>query len=150
MLDQGFVAVSDTEVKDVEVIINGKAASFPFQADRLGGFVSYRARLSVDAVKPGTKEIIYSLTKEASGLGGNPTLAGYKSLESVGQMAGGEMAGKLSDIWARGGNMLVMIEGVPTFADVDRIRKHLQAQPEVKDLILRMYDEQMEQLELQI
>src|SRR5689334_7153370 len=107
-------------------MVNGKASAYPYQTKGLGGFVSYRARLSAQITKPGTKDVILSYTKEASGLGGSAQLAGFKSLETVGQLAGSEIGEKLAEKWKKGqGNLLVFVEGVKSFQDVETVRKHL-------------------------
>jgi len=148
--DQGFVVVSADSAQPPDLALKGKAEAFPFQSEGLGGFVSYRARLSVQALKPGTKNVVLSLTKEASGLGGNPELAGLKALESVGTLAGNEMATQLVDTFQKNTNVMVFVENAKTFSDVEKVRKHLAAQPGVSDLMLRVYDNQMAQFEVQL
>jgi hypothetical protein len=148
LMQQGYVIVSGTQTKSADLLIEGKAAAFPFQSDKLGGFVSYRARLAVQAKRPGMADVVCSLTKEASGLGGNEDLAGLKALESVGEFTAVELGEKLAEIWGKGRTLLVMVEGVKSFADVDRVKKHLSSMPGVNDLELRLYDEQMAQFNL--
>ena len=84
LTDAQFVIVDADRAKEADVIIRGKASAFPFQGEGLGGFVSYRAHLSAEAVRAGTTEVVASISQEASGLGGNNDLAGMKSLETVG------------------------------------------------------------------
>lgn len=150
LIDQGFVVVSDDRANEAEIVLKGKAASFPFQSEGLGGFISFRARMSVDVTRAGTNDIVLSVSKEASGLGGNEHLAGFKSLETVANVVGGELGDKLTEIYSRGGNLLVMVEGVQSFADVERIKKHLQSQPEVKDIMVRLYEDSMAQFDVQL
>jgi hypothetical protein len=150
LLDQGFIVVADTRVGDAELSIVGSASSLPFQDQGLGGFVSFRARLSLQVLRSGTDTLVTSISKEASGLGGNKTLAGFKSLETVGNLVGRELGEKLTQMWSKGGNLFVLVEGVKTFTDAERVRKHLMSQPGVKDLMMRLYEEQMAQFELQV
>ncbi len=150
LMAQGFVVVTEERAKEAEILLKGKASSFPFQSDGLGGFVSYRARLSVQALRAGTKDVVLSYTKEASGLGGNAELASLKSFETIGDMAGKDIATQLPEALKKGKNVLVFVEGVKSFADVERVRKHLTSEPGVADLILRLYDEEMAQFELQL
>jgi len=150
LLGQGFKIVSEGGSKEADLVMEGKGSSFPFQATGLGGFVSYRARLTLQVRRPGTKDIIYSTQKEASGLGGNKELAGLKALETVGKLAGDEIGDPLFQEWAKGKNLLVMVEGVDSFDKVDRIKKHLEAQPGIEDLVLRFYQEEMAQFELRL
>ena len=150
LMEQGFVIVDKDRLKEADLVIKGKASSFPFQSEGLGGFVSYRARLAVQAVRPGTQDVLSSSSKEASGLGGNPDLAALKSLETVGELTGKEFGQQLTDAWSKGKNLLVMVEGVKSFADVERVRKHLVSMPGVKDMTLRLYDEGMAQFEVQL
>jgi hypothetical protein len=146
----GYVIVSDQRSADAELIFKGKASAFPFQAEGLGGFVSYRARLTVQVERPGTKDILLSYTKEASGLGGNADLAGLKALETVGDLAGKELADKVAEAWGSSKNLLIYVEGVDSFEKADRIKKHLASQPSIKDVVLRMFDEGMAQYEVQL
>jgi hypothetical protein len=148
--NQGFVVVSGERAKEAELAIRGKASTYPFQSSGLGGFVSYRARLSVQAVRPGTQEVVVSISQEASGLGGNNDLAALKALETVGDLVGADLGAKLTEIWSKGNNVLIYVEGVKAFSDVERVRKHLQAQPGIADLSLRLYDENMAQFEVQM
>ncbi len=148
--ERGFVVVEGDRAKDAELDISGKAAAFPFQAEGLGGFVSYRARLSIKALRVGTGDVLSTLSKEASGLGGNADLAALKALETVGGLVGSDLAASLPASWAKGKNILVLVEGVKSFSDVDRVRKHLTAQPGVDDITLRKYDEELAQFELEL
>ncbi len=147
---QGFVVVQGDRAKEADLVIKGKASSFPFQASGLGGFISYRARLAVQAVRPGTQDVLVSLSREASGLGGNEDLAALKSLETVGDLMGNDLGSQLTDIWSKGSNILIYVEGVKSFADVEKVRKHLQSQPGIADISLRLYDENMAQFEVQM
>ncbi len=148
LIQQGYVIVDSTDVKSADLNVTGKAAAFPFQTEKLGGFVSYRARLSLQAKRPGTTNVAYSLSKEASGLGGSGDLAGLKALESVGEFAAVELGEKLADMWGKGRTILVMVEGVKSFSDADRVKKHLAAEPGLGDLELRLFDEQMAQFDV--
>jgi hypothetical protein len=148
LMEDGYKIVSSDQMKDADLQVQGTASAFPFQAEGLGGFVSYRARLSVKVVRTGTKNIVVSHSKEASGLGGSSELAGLKALETVGSVGGAELAEKLTQAWGKGNNVLVFVEGVKDFAQVDRVKKHIGAQPEVQDLVLRLFDEGMAQYEV--
>jgi len=150
LLAQGFKIVSKERAKEADLVMEGKGSSFPFQSKGLGGFVSYRARLILQVRLPGTKDIIYSTQKEASGFGGSKELAGLKALETVGKLAGDQIAEPLAQAWAKGKNLLVMVEGVDSFDKVDRIKKHLEAQPGIEDLVLRFYQEEMAQFEIRL
>ena len=150
LIAQGYSVVASTDMGSAELLVMGKAASFPFQTEKLGGFVSYRARISLEVTRPGAKDTLVSLTKEASGLGGNEDLAGLKALETVGDFAAQELGQKISEKWGKGRTILIFVEGVKSFADVDRVKKHLTSQPGVGDLVLRLYDEGMAQFEVQL
>jgi hypothetical protein len=151
LTDNGYsVVLSTGEAVPPDLLISGTATAYPFQAEGLGGFVSYRARLTVEAVRPGTAKAVASLSKEASGLGGNPELAALKALETVGNLVGEELAKQLTANWSNKKTVFVAIEGVASFAEVDRIKKHFSAEPGVKDLVLRTYDEGMAQFEVEL
>jgi hypothetical protein len=150
LTNQGFVVVQGDREKEAELVIKGTAASYPFQSEGLGGFVSYRARLAVQVTRPGAQDVVVSLSREASGLGGNRDLAALKSLETVGDLAGTDLGAQLTKIWSHGGTILIYVEGVKSFSDVEKVRKHLQSQPGVSDISLRLYDENMAQFEAQL
>lgn len=150
LASQGFVVVEDEAKEEAEITIKGKASSFPFQAEGLGGFVSYRARLAVQATRTGTSNVLVAVTREASGLGGNSDLAGLKSLETVGDLVGKELGVQLADKWVKGKNIIAYLEGATSFEKVDRVRKHLEMIPGVKDIVLRSYDDDAAQFELQL
>jgi hypothetical protein len=149
--DNGYsVVLSSSDSVPADLEIKGTATAYPFQTEGLGGFVSFRARLTVEATRPGTTKAVASLSKEASGLGGNAELAGLKSLETVGNLVGEELAKKLAENWSNKKTVFLSIESVGSFADVDRLKKHVAAQPGVKDLVLRTYDEGMAQFEVEL
>jgi hypothetical protein len=148
--EAGFVVVGPDQAKDADLIIRGKASAYPFQGKGLGGFLSYRARLSIEAVRAGTKDVASSVSQEASGLGGNADLAGMKALETVGEMVGRDLSMSLAASWTKNKRVIVFVEGVKSFADVERVRKHLQSQPGVNDIMMRLYDEHMAQFELEL
>jgi hypothetical protein len=150
LVENGYVIVSGDDAGTPDLEIKGTATSYPFQTGDLGGFVSYRARMTVTVTRPGTTNVVLSQSKEASGLGGNPQLAGLKSLETVGNLTGEELAKQLAQLWSNKRTVTVTVEGVATFADVDRIKKHIGSQPQVSDLVLRSYDEKMAQFEVEL
>lgn len=150
LTESGYTVVVAGDDVPPELDIRGTVTSHPFQAEGLGGFVSYRARIAVEVVRPGTTKTVTSLTKEASGLGGNAELAGLKSLEVVGKLAGEELSQKLLESYANKRTVFVAIERVSSFAEVDRVKKHLVAQPGIKDLVLRTYDEDLAQFEVEL
>lgn len=150
LVENGFVIVDSDLKSEADLSLSGVATAYPFQSTNLGGFVSYRARVAVDITRAGTKDVVLSLSKEASGLGGNDQLAALKALETVGNLAGEEIAGRLAASWIKNKNLYVYVENVPSFTQVDRIKKHLSAQPGVDDLVLRLFDEGMAQFELQL
>jgi hypothetical protein len=149
LTDAQFVIVDADRAKEADVVIRGKASAYPFQGEGLGGFVSYRAHLSADAVRAGTNEVVSSISEEASGLGGNKDLAGLKALETVGDVVGRDLSTKLAQSWTQNKRILVYVEGVKSFSDVERVRKHLQSQPGVTDIMMRLYDDQMAQFEIE-
>ncbi len=147
LISQGYALVISSDIGSAELSVTGKASSFPFQSEKLGGFISYRARISLQVNRPGVKDVFYSMTTEASGIGGNAELAGLKALESVGDYAAQELGGKISEKYGKGRTLLIFVEGVKSFGDVERVKKHLVSQPGVGDVVLRLYDEGMAQFE---
>jgi len=123
LIEAGYKVVGEDRINDAELIIQGKASAHPFQSQGLGGFISYRARMTVQVVQPGTNDVIFSLSKEASGLGGSEELAALKSLETVGNLLGVELAERVETAWVKSRNLMVFVEGVETFEQVDRIKK---------------------------
>jgi hypothetical protein len=97
-IDRGYIILGAEKAAEADLVVSGRANASPFQATGLGGFVSYRAVMSVEVKKPSTGEIMVSLTKEASGLGGSPALAASKALETVGTQAGDAAASDISRI----------------------------------------------------
>jgi hypothetical protein len=57
---------------------------------------------------------------------------------------------KLAEDWSNKKTVFLSIESVGSFAEVDRLKKHVAAQPGVKDLVLRTYDEGMAQFEVEL
>lgn len=150
LAQDGFIVTADERREDADVWIEGSASAFPFQSGGLGGFVSHRARLTAVAREAGTNNKLLTISKEASGLGGSGALAALKSLETVGEVAGQALGEELANLWAENRALVVLVENVHAFDDVERVRKHLVSQPDVADLVLRRFDEGSAQFDVQL
>lgn len=150
LIEQGYVILDGPRIKEADIAVSGSAEAFPFQSEGLGGFVSYRARISLKAARRGTGEVLSSVSLEASGLGGNANLAGRKALEAAAGLAADKIGEEVAEAWSRSRTLMVSVENVVDFNAAEAIRKHLAAQPGVADLILRSYDEKTAQFDIQL
>ncbi|MFN0118363.1 MAG: hypothetical protein ACKVQC_08765 [Elusimicrobiota bacterium] len=140
LMSQGF-EVLDSTTSGAEILLKGVATAYPFQGHGLGGFVSYRARLTVEALRQDTQVSFISIAKEASGLGGNNELAGLKALDSVGLVVGSDLGPQIIEAWGKSRKAIIWAEETKDFSQVERMRKHLISQPGVQDLQLRSFYE---------
>jgi hypothetical protein len=133
---------------NAEILVVGTAHS-GFNTDRnLGGLVSYRSNISLQAVKSGSGEIIRSVAKTASGVEMNRELAADKARENAAAMAAEVLVDELPKALHKKAGVLVEVRGLSTLSQVEDVRQALQTAPGVKDIYTRSYQESNAMFEL--
>jgi hypothetical protein len=121
-----------------DLIVRGEAQAYPLQDPRLGGFFSYRARVTLEVLRP-SGQVVAAKTMEASALDPAPQIAQAKALDTAGQLAGESLAGELADILAARTNVVLRVRGLGMGA-LQRFEEDVRLLPEVVDVTLSSFD----------
>ena len=137
-LERGFLVVDPkgADVPPADLVIQGEAESHELSGVNLGGFRSFRARVALSALKPGTGELVSQASREASGLDPTPQIAETKSLENAGMLAGEALAAEVADLLTRRGKGTVRVSGLKGLDDVQRLTEDLRGQPDIASVAL--------------
>ncbi|HAH08125.1 MAG TPA: hypothetical protein DCM05_16635 [Elusimicrobia bacterium] len=134
-------AVSVGKSLDADLVIKGEAEAYALPRDpRLGGFISYRARVTLEALKPATGEVVSSKVQEASALDPSAELAAGKALDTTGSMAGEAMAAELTQLLGQRVNIALRAAGMKSLEEVRRFADDVRLLPEVAAVTLSSYE----------
>jgi hypothetical protein len=165
LLDRGFQVVElpasidrsedPTEIAktmsrgQAELLVAGlaRAQSLGYGQKAFGGLSSYRASISCRVLEVGTGEVLTTVSETASGLEGTPDIAAGKALAQVGQMGAVDMADLPRQLADRA-HVSINISGITSFDALGNFEKSLSADPGVKDLYLRSFDQAVGQASL--
>ncbi|MBI4051618.1 MAG: hypothetical protein HY400_03845 [Elusimicrobia bacterium] len=137
---EGAVDLGQQVKAEVVLVGQGQASELKNGAKDLGGFVSYRGRVSLQAVRSGTGQILATTSQEASGLNVNKPLAAAKALEGAAKLAGEEIAGKLLKS-LKAQTLEIQIHQIKDLDQLKKFQENLSSQPEVKGVYLRNYSQ---------
>ncbi len=124
-----------------DLVVRGDARAYLIRGVDLGGFHSYRARVSLEVFKPESGEMVTALTREASGLDPAPEIAEGKALEAAGLLAGSALAGELADTLTKTVKITLRLLGVKGLPAVRGIADDLRLQPDIINVTLSEYRE---------
>ncbi|MBI5245136.1 MAG: hypothetical protein HY922_15850 [Elusimicrobia bacterium] len=123
-----------------DIVVRGEAEAYALKDVRLGGFFSYRARVTLEAAKPATGEVVSSKVQEASALDPSPEIAAGKALDAAGLLAGEALGSELSELLSSRLNVTVRILGLKGLEQVQKIADDIRLLPEVSGATLAGYD----------
>ena len=124
---------------DAEILLFGEAKASPLTGAALGGLLSYRTTISVQAFKAQTNEVMMTASEVASGLDATKDAAMMKSLQAAGKLAGEKMAGQLAEEMMRRSYLAVSVTGVADLNRLKTLEKTLSTVPGLGDFYLRSY-----------
>lgn len=124
-----------------DLVVKGDARVHLISGVDLGGFYSYRARVSLEVYKPESGEFVTALAREASGLDPAPEIAEGKALEAAGLLAGEVLAGELADTLTKKVRITLRLLGVKGLPAVQSIADDLRLQPDIVRVTLSEYRE---------
>lgn len=141
-IESGDVAKINSLAKTLqaELLLVGSAQSL-FNTDKgLGGLASYRATVSLQAVKAGTGEIVKAVSKTASGVEVNREMASDKARENAANLVAEILAEDLPKALSKKSGVSLEVRGISSLSDLAEIRKALQAVPGVQNIYTRSYE----------
>lgn len=137
---RGFRVVDSPGAQaDIQVGVGAEAHRLQVDNVGLGGFYSYRARVSLSAKKSSTGEVLGSQVKEASALDPTPAIAKEKSLGEAGSIAGDALAEAIYASLSRRSNVSVRVRGVGNLTEVQGLIDDLRTQPDIAMVTLGAY-----------
>lgn len=123
-----------------EILIVGSADA-TFNTDQeLGGLVSYRGNVNVQAMKAGTGEILLVSQDIKSGLDLNRTSAADKARENAAQGVAEKLTNELVKSLARKSGVTLSVTGISSISQLSELQKIVQAIPGVGDVYARSYE----------
>jgi hypothetical protein len=133
-------AVAVGKELSVDIVVKGEAEAYALPKDpRLGGFNSYRARVTLEALKPATGEVVSNKTQEASALDPSAELAAGKALDTTGSMVGEAMAAELAQLLSRRVSISLHVDGMRGLEAVQKFADDVRLLPEVAAVTLSSY-----------
>ncbi len=134
--DAGFM----TGEKDkADIIIKGEAETSFNTREGLGGFVSYRAGISVSAVKQGSMETLASMQESAGGIDLNETAAARASLINAAKKGADPLKEGVLKALRERSMVRVNLTNVKTLNDLSEFTKMLRNIPAVRASWVRSY-----------
>lgn len=123
-----------------EIVVIGQARAAALKTEGLGGFVSYRANLSAQAVKAGSGQVLGAVSQAASGMDVNRPAAASKSLRNAGIEAGKELADKIMlQLENARGEVVVAVSGVTELSALGELQESLRKAAGVSGVQLRSF-----------
>ena len=126
-----------------ELLVAGfaRAQRMPIDEKILAGMASYRATLNFRVLETGTGEVVGTISEVASGLEATPDLAAQKAFQQAAALAQPDLVALPSQL-AQKAHVDVTLLGLKSFQALAKYQKSLAAEPGVKDLFLRSYNQE--------
>ncbi|MEW6042020.1 MAG: hypothetical protein AB1633_10910, partial [Elusimicrobiota bacterium] len=123
-----------------DIVVLGDAAS-SFNTDQgLGGFISYRASVSIKVMKSTNGEIILTVNDTAAGMDINKDNAGKVAIANVAKKAGKEMPSRVEKYLTERLTGNVRIKNVANINELNTFIRRLRLIAGVKDAWVRSFD----------
>jgi hypothetical protein len=134
--EAGFI----TGEKDkADIVIKGEAQTSFNTREGLGGFVSYRAGISISAVKQGSQETLASMQESAGGIDLNDTAAARASIINAAKKAADPFKEKILTSLREKSIVRLNLANVATMNDLSDFTKLLRNIPAVRASWVRGY-----------
>lgn len=135
-IEAGFL----TGEKDkADILVKGEAQTSFNTREGLGGFVSYRAGISVSAVKTGSQETLVSLQESAGGIDLNETAAARASLINAAKKAAEPLKERVLKALRERSIVRLNLANVKTMNDLSEFTKLLRNIPAVRASWVRSF-----------
>lgn len=128
------------EKDKADILVKGEAQTAFNTREGLGGFVSYRAGVSLSAVKQGSQETLASVQDSAGGIDLNDQAAARASLINAAKRAAGDLADKILKALREKSVVRLTLENVKDMNALSDFTKLLRNIPAVRSSWLRSYD----------
>ncbi len=146
LVERGFAVIDGEGAYDLAV--TGDADAHPIEDSRLAGFRSFRARVSLQASKMGSSQLLSRKTQEASALDPSPEVARAKALDVAGAMAGEALAAELSKALASRIEVRLRIHGIKGLEKIRAVAEDVRGNPGVAAVTLSAYRDGIAELQV--
>ncbi|HAF95349.1 MAG: hypothetical protein A2X34_09140 [Elusimicrobia bacterium GWC2_51_8] len=127
------------EKDKADILIKGSARSDFNTREGLGGFVSYRASLSVNAVKQGSDETLTTAQETAGGIDLNDSAASRAAIINAAKKSANGLRDKVLKALREKSMVRLNLSNVASLNDLSDFMKSLRNIPVVRDCWLRNY-----------
>lgn len=127
------------EKDKADIVIRGEAQTSFNTREGLGGFVSYRAGISVSAVKAGSQETLASVQESAGGIDLNETAAARASLINAAKKAADQLKDKVLKSLRERSVVRLNLANVKSMNDLSDFTKLLRNIPAVRASWVRSF-----------
>ncbi|HAH31935.1 MAG TPA: hypothetical protein DCL44_06445 [Elusimicrobia bacterium] len=127
------------EKSKADILIKGSARSDFNTREGLGGFVSYRASLSVNAVKSGSDETMTTAQETAGGIDLNDSAASRAAIINAAKKSAGDFLERVLKALREKSMVRLNLSNVASLNDLSAFMKDLRNIPAVRDCWLRNY-----------
>ncbi|MCX5786383.1 MAG: hypothetical protein NTX59_11915 [Elusimicrobia bacterium] len=136
--DAGFMT---GEKNKADILIKGSARSDFNTREGLGGFVSYRASLSVNAVKPASDETMATAQETAGGIDLNDSAASRAAIINAAKKSADGLLEKVLKALREKSMVRLNLSNLASLNDLSEFIKGLRNIPTVRDCWLRNYSD---------
>ena len=157
LVEKGFAVVDESQAAAVAVstdaasaaalgrrasadlVVAGEAEAYPIEDARLAGFKSYRARVTLQAVRS-SGEVMSQKSQEASGLDPAAEVAQGKAYDAAGGLAGEAIASELAKLLQSRVTVTVRVLGLPTLDRARAFIDDVRGNPSVEAVTLASFE----------
>lgn len=133
-----------------ELLLVGSAHA-SFNTDKgLGGLVSYRGTVSVQAVKAATGEIVKTASRTQSAVEVNKDLAADKARGGAAKQVADAVVADLAKALAKTAGLELTLKGVSSLSQLADIQKAVSSVTGVEDIYTRSYDSDMAVMDMSL
>ena len=143
LLAKGFSVVEAPDKDSADIVLRGSAQVYRLDIRdmNLGGFHSYRSRVSLEAYNPKTEAVIVVKSMEASGLDPSPGIAKKKALDAAGGLTAEKLAEELYALLSKRVDVRLQVKGLPDLNSVQGLVVALRTQPDIAMVTLASFGE---------
>ena len=128
---RGFSVLGSGDAQAGDILVEGQAEAHPFVEPRLAGLLSARARLSAEARKEKTGQVLASASQEASAVDVSHEVAQAKAAQKAGELAGETLARDLSAALGPQTAVAVRVEGLQDLGQARQLIDDIRLNPGV-------------------
>ncbi len=133
---------------DAEFLVAGKVDATKMGRIEGSDFHVYMAGVKTSVIRIGTGEILHTFLAEVRGDGISEKMAARRTLRNAGRKTVEDLMRKMPEITAKGGQIELVVHGIPDHGRMEEVVKALEGCAEIKNVAVRYTSEKMTKLDL--